>query len=38
MLAHYYLTVKHLHMAFAASSGSLFILRGLWMLYRPALL
>jgi uncharacterized membrane protein SirB2 len=27
-----YLFVKHLHMAMAAMSGSLFLLRGLWML------
>lgn len=33
-----YQSVKHLHMACAAASGSLFILRGIWMLYRPALL
>lgn len=38
MPASYYITVKHLHMACAAASGSLFILRGIWMMYRPALL
>jgi uncharacterized membrane protein SirB2 len=28
----YYLTLKHAHMTLAAVSGSLFLLRGLWML------
>ena len=27
-----YLTIKYLHMTLAASSGALFLLRGLWML------
>ena len=27
-----YYALKHLHMTFAASSGALFLLRGLWML------
>jgi uncharacterized membrane protein SirB2 len=27
-----YLLLKHLHMSFAAMSGALFLLRGLWML------
>ena len=33
-----YLAVKHLHVTCAALSGSLFLLRGLWMLHAPALL
>ncbi|UUZ53732.1 SirB2 family protein [Massilia sp. H-1] len=27
-----YLLLKHLHMSLAAVSGSLFLLRGLWMM------
>lgn len=33
-----YLAIKHLHVTCAALSGSLFLLRGYWMLRRPALL
>ncbi len=33
-----YLTVKHFHMLCAASSGGLFILRGIWMLRDSSLL
>ena len=33
-----YLLIKHLHIGFAATSGALFMLRGLWMLRAPALL
>jgi uncharacterized membrane protein SirB2 len=33
-----YFAIKHLHVTCAALSGSLFLLRGFWMLQRPALL
>ena len=33
-----YLAVKHLHMGCAALSGSLFLLRGAWMLRAPGML
>lgn len=33
-----YLALKHFHMGCAFASGSLFLLRGFWMLRRPALL
>lgn len=33
-----YLAIKHLHISCAALSGSLFLLRGFWMLYAPAML
>jgi uncharacterized membrane protein SirB2 len=33
-----YFAIKHLHVTCAALSGSLFLLRGYWMLQRPALL
>jgi uncharacterized membrane protein SirB2 len=33
-----YLAIKHLHITCAALSGSLFLLRGLWMLHAPAML
>jgi uncharacterized membrane protein SirB2 len=33
-----YLAIKHLHITCAALSGSLFLLRGLWMLQSPAML
>ncbi|MBJ7313491.1 SirB2 family protein [Rugamonas sp. CCM 8940] len=31
-----YYALKHLHMTCAALSGSLFLLRGCWMLFQPA--
>ena len=33
-----YLLLKHLHITCAALSGSLFLLRGLWMLHAPVML
>lgn len=33
-----YIAIKHLHVTFAALSGSLFLLRGIWMLANSALL
>jgi uncharacterized membrane protein SirB2 len=33
-----YLAIKHFHMAFALASGSLFLLRGVWMLQESAML
>ena len=33
-----YLMLKHLHMSFAALSGALFVLRGVWMLRAPNML
>jgi uncharacterized membrane protein SirB2 len=33
-----YLSLKHFHMTCAALSGSLFLLRGVWMLRAPAML
>lgn len=33
-----YLAIKHIHMTFAALSGTLFFLRGLWMLRESPLL
>ncbi|SFI39976.1 Uncharacterized membrane protein SirB2 [Collimonas sp. OK307] len=33
-----YISIKHFHIACAASSGSLFFLRGVWMLHESAML
>lgn len=33
-----YLAIKHLHIASVVLSGTLFLVRGLWMLYSPAML
>ena len=33
-----YLTIRHLHIACVVLSGSLFVLRGIWMLRNPAML